>query len=126
MNLVSGLVFYWPILSSTTNDLVSGMNLTAQGTTSFMTDRFGNANGALYRTGLNYWTMPNGVYFYGDFTISGWVYLTATGLAPFSNNQIICFSSFVFLKFRFCILSGVFSRQLVHQHNRIGHIDHAG
>jgi hypothetical protein len=73
---ISGLSWYWPIVSGSLNDYASGQNLTAIGGPGFMADRFGNANGALLRTSASsYWQAPDGVYFSGDFSVTGWVIL---------------------------------------------------
>jgi hypothetical protein len=83
---LSSLIWYWPIISSSLNDYVSAQNLVAYGSPSFMADRFGNSNGALKRTTTSsYWMAPAGVYFSGDFTITGWVYLASSVATEMRN-----------------------------------------
>jgi hypothetical protein len=55
------------------NDVVSGANLVYGGpTTSFVADRLGNVNSAVYLN-QGYYTAPSGVYFTGDHTVAVWV-----------------------------------------------------
>ena len=55
-------------------DSISGQSLSPQPVNvSFVADRAGNSNGAVSLTNGNYLTMPVGVYFSGDFTITAWV-----------------------------------------------------
>jgi hypothetical protein len=88
LDLETGLNWYWPIVNSTMQDVVSGQDLTPVGSPGFMTDRFGQSNGALLSSSnLSYWQAPPGMYFSGDFTQIGWLYIThvsGQGL-PFSN-----------------------------------------
>jgi hypothetical protein len=91
LNLIIGLAWYWPILSLSLGEMVSGQDMVAYGSPGFMNDRFGNANGAAVRTSSSsYWQAPTNVYFSGaDFTITGWIYLAATAATELGN----CLSS---------------------------------
>jgi hypothetical protein len=72
--LSNGRILYYNF-DANTND-VSGNNQhgTAFGGTSYTTDRFGNATGAIQLNGTNgYVAVPTGVWFNSSFTVSGWV-----------------------------------------------------
>ena len=55
-------------------DLVGGANLIDGSSFSFVEDRFGNPNSAIYLN-QGYLKVPPGVYFEGDFTITAWINL---------------------------------------------------
>jgi len=72
--LSNGRILYYTF-NANTND-VSGNNQhgTAFGGTSYTSDRFGNATGAIQLNGTNgYVNAPAGVWFGGPFTVSSWV-----------------------------------------------------
>jgi hypothetical protein len=75
---INGLTTYWPIISGSMTEYMAGMNLATVGAEAgFRTDRFGNANGALFTSSaFSYWQCPSGVYFSDDFTITGWIYFS--------------------------------------------------
>jgi len=69
------LVDYWPM--SSLKDIApwgNGANLYSGLSYSFTTDRFGNANSAIYFNS-GYLQVPSGIYFGGDFTFSAWINL---------------------------------------------------
>jgi hypothetical protein len=89
---VSGLAHYWPIVAGSMSDVVSGQNLTSVGSPGFMTDRFGKPNGALFNNSqTSYWQAPAGVYFFGDFSQTGWMYLSTNDQTTFSNKFFVNF-----------------------------------
>jgi hypothetical protein len=54
-------------------DVIGLVNTTSSNPT-FTTDRFGNTNDAILVTdSTSYWSLPNGVYLIGDYTITAWV-----------------------------------------------------
>ncbi len=72
--MTSGLVNYWPVKSGVMADLVGLVNTTSGDSPQFTTDRFGNANDAILVNGwASRWNLPDGVYLYGDYTITAWV-----------------------------------------------------
>jgi hypothetical protein len=55
-------------------DLVGLVKTTSRGSPQFTADRFGNANDAiLVNSSTSWWRLPDGVYLYGDYTITAWV-----------------------------------------------------
>ncbi len=77
LSVVSGvlrdLVNYWPVKNGVMADVIGSVSTTSASPT-FTTDRFGNANGAILSTNMNnFWTVANGVYMSGDYTITAWV-----------------------------------------------------
>ena len=90
----NSLINYWPM--SSLNDLVGGATLFGGSNYSFVEDRFGTPNSAIYFNN-GYLQIPSGVYFSDDFTITVWIYLkSCTHLAKIihfgngvSNNNII-------------------------------------
>ena len=82
------------------NDVVSGANLYGPSSYSFTSDRYNNKNSAI-KFNPGYLNIPNGIYFYGDFTISIWVKpilmissdeIIDCGCGSYSNNVILHFS----------------------------------
>ena len=72
-NLDFYLTHYWPISNSHMTDAIGTAHLSQGSATTFVSDRFGNANAALSLNGG--WTYaPSGIYFSSKFTISAWVY----------------------------------------------------
>ena len=59
---------------SSLSDIVGGADLYNGVSYSFTTDRFGNANSAIYLNN-GYLQVPPGVYFSGDFTVTAWINL---------------------------------------------------
>jgi hypothetical protein len=59
---------------SNLSDPVGGADLYNGLSYSFTTDRFGNANSAIYFNS-GYLQVPPGIYFAGDFTVTAWIYL---------------------------------------------------
>ena len=59
---------------SNLTDLISGANLFGGSSYSFVSDRFGSPNSAIYFN-KGYLQVPAGVYFSGDFTVTAWIYL---------------------------------------------------
>jgi len=55
-------------------DVVNGANLFGGSSYSFVPDRFGSPNSAIYFN-QGYLQVPEGVYFSGDFTVTTWIYL---------------------------------------------------
>ena len=80
----------WPFWSSTMLDGIGGAHMTQGSATTFVADRFGNANAALNLNGG--WTqVPSGFYFNTPtFTISAWIYPQTIGswarLLDFGNG----------------------------------------
>jgi len=80
----------WPFWSSTMLDEIGGAHMTQGSATTFVADRFGNANAALNLNGG--WThVPSGFYFDTPaFTISTWIYPQTIGswarLVDFGNG----------------------------------------
>ncbi len=69
---MNGLVNYWPVKNGQMADLIGLVKTTSAGSSRFTPDWFGNANDAiLVNSDTSYWTFPGGVYFYGDYTITG-------------------------------------------------------
>jgi hypothetical protein len=59
---------------SNLSDVVGGANLFGGSNYSFVPDRFCSQNSAIYLN-KGYLQVPEGVYFSGDFTFTGWIYL---------------------------------------------------
>jgi len=59
---------------SNLSDVIGGANLFGGGNYSFVPDRFGTPNSAIYFK-RGFLQVPKGVYFSGDFTFTGWIYL---------------------------------------------------
>ena len=66
------LINYWPM--SNLSDVVGGANLFGGLNYSFVSDRFGSPNSAIYFN-KGYLQVPEGVYFSGDFTFTAWIFL---------------------------------------------------
>jgi hypothetical protein len=80
--------YYWDILNGTftasllinywsmkdLNDLIGEASLYGGSSYSFVPDRFGSDNSAIYFN-QGYLQVPAGVYFSGDFTVTAWIYL---------------------------------------------------
>ena len=84
-----GLTNYWPIKANE-DDYVGTAHMIYGANNSFCPDRFNNANLAInFENGFN--SVPPGVYFSGDFTISLWISLnqiaSLTKIVEFSNNK---------------------------------------
>jgi hypothetical protein len=74
MAVTAGLVNYWPVKSGVMADLVGNVSTTSAGSPQFTADRFGNANDAiLVNSGTSVRNLPDGVYLFGDYTITAWV-----------------------------------------------------
>lgn len=69
----NGLINYWPI-NGDTRDYIGNSNMTPMANFSYTTDRFNNPRSAFYLNN-GYCTVPAGVYFVGNFTITAWVKL---------------------------------------------------
>lgn len=90
----NSLINYWPM--SSLNDSVGGATLFGGSNYSFVEDRFGTPNSAIYFNN-GYLQIPSGDYFSGDFTITAWIYLkSCTHLAKIiyfgngvSNDNVI-------------------------------------
>jgi hypothetical protein len=68
----ANLINYWPM--SNMSDVVGAANLYGGSSYSFVLDRFGSPNSAIYFN-RSYLQVPAGVYFSGDFTVTAWIYL---------------------------------------------------
>ena len=84
-----GLTNYWPIKANE-DDYAGTAHMIYGANNSFCPDRYNNANSAInFANGFN--TVPSGVYFSGDFTISLWISLnqivSLTKIVEFSNNK---------------------------------------
>ena len=85
------LTHYWPFFDGKMNDEIGTAHMTQGSLTSFVSDRFGNANSALALNGG--WTqVPSGVYFDSTaFSISVWVYpqqvSSYSRIIDFGNGQ---------------------------------------
>ena len=93
---------------SSLSDIVGGANLYNGVSYSFTTDRFGNANSAIYLNN-GYLQVPPGVYFSGDFTVTAWIYLYTSAstsrifdFASSSSNNHVWFTT----NLQTCILNG--------------------
>jgi len=88
----SGLVAYYPFNGNANDESGSGHHGTVFGAT-LSADRFGNTNSAYYFDGTAYISLPNGVYFSGNFTVSGWANLSeirpGCRLVDFANNGLV-------------------------------------
>ena len=76
---------------SSLSDIVGGADLYNGVSYSFTTDRFGNANRAIYLNN-GYLQVPPGVYFSGDFTVTAWINLKSYSLS-YSFSPIFGFGS---------------------------------
>ena len=68
------MINYWPI-ENNVNDVIDGANMigpTPAGSATLTADRFGNVNSAIHFNN-SYYTVPSGIYFYGDFTLAVWL-----------------------------------------------------
>ena len=84
-----GLTNYWPIKGNI-NDFVGTAHMIYGSNNSLTSDRLNNVNAALnFASGYN--SVPPGVYFKGDFTISLWInfnqMINLTKIIEFSNNK---------------------------------------
>jgi len=95
---IGSLINYWPMNNLT--DVISGANLFGGSSYSFVPDRFCSLNSAIYFN-HGYLQVPAGVYFSGDFTVTGWIYLKSYqyysriidfGIENNNNNIILAFS----------------------------------
>lgn len=68
---IDGLINYWPFYDSQVNDVIEGKDLYAPVNAFSTVDRHGNSNSAIHLKS-GYYTVPNGVYFNGDFTVMAW------------------------------------------------------
>jgi hypothetical protein len=59
---------------SNLSDVIGGANLFGGSSYSFVPDRFGSPNSAIYFN-KGHLQVPSGVYFSGDFTVTAWIYL---------------------------------------------------
>jgi hypothetical protein len=79
---------YWPM--SNLSDVIGGANLFGGGNYSFVPDRFGTPNSAIYFN-KGFLQVPKGVYFSGDFTVTAWIYLKSyqyfSRIFDFANGQ---------------------------------------
>jgi hypothetical protein len=102
--ITNGLVNYWPVKNGVMADLAGSIVATSSSPT-YTSDRFGNANGAILVTGsTNFWTLPNGVYLYDNYTITAWVKnIACSGYNALSEICLLLFAcsirSFKFLLF---------------------------
>jgi len=83
---IGGIINYWPM--NNLIDLIGGANLFGGSSYSFVPDRFGVANSAIYFN-HGYLQVPAGVYFSGDFTVTAWIYLNSYQL----NSRIFDFGN---------------------------------
>ncbi len=68
------LTHHWPISCGTMQDEIGSSHMTQGSLTTFIEDRFGNANSAL-ALNMGWAQVPSGIYFDSpEFTISVWVY----------------------------------------------------
>ncbi len=76
---------------SNLSDVVGGANLFGGSNYSFVPDRFCSQNSAIYLN-KGYLQVPEGVYFSGDFTFTGWIYLksnqNSSRLFDFGNGLL--------------------------------------
>lgn len=88
----AGIVAYYPFTGNANDASGNGHDGIVFGAT-LTADRFGNPNSAYYFGGTDYIACPPGVYFSGDFTVSGWVHLPSyrlwSRLLDFSNNGLV-------------------------------------
>jgi hypothetical protein len=84
------LINYWPMNNLT--DLVGGANLFGGSSYSFVPDRYGSVDQAIYFN-QGYLQVPAGVYFTGDFTVTAWIYLKSYQ----SYSRIIDFDGYIIL-----------------------------
>jgi hypothetical protein len=101
------LTHYWPICYSTMLDVIETAHMTQGSSTFFITDRFGNENGALALNG-GFTQVPSGIYFdTPEFTISVWILPQQVGRwarvidfgnGPASANIILAISNFLNLQ----------------------------
>ena len=84
------LINHWPM--SSLSDVIGRASLFKGSNYSFVSDRFGIPNSAIYfRNG--YLQVPEGVYFSGDFTVTVWIYLKSyqwsSRIFNFGNKELI-------------------------------------
>ena len=107
---------FWPI-DDNLIDVVAGANMTQNGFANFANDRFQNVASAINFNGGSY-SVPSGVYFSGDFTVSVWGNQDINGF----NNwpSILCFTNWVSnaLKDTICLQFG--NQQLPYFHSYSG------
>jgi hypothetical protein len=85
LTATSGLINYWPVKAGVMTDLAGNVSTTSS-SPQFTTNRFGNPNDAiLVNSASSAWDIPNGVYFYGDFSVTAWVNNIQCGA-----NNILC------------------------------------
>jgi arabinan endo-1,5-alpha-L-arabinosidase len=68
----SGLVNYWPLVGGNTRDFIAQSDLFACINMTFVADRFGNPNSAIYLNN-GFCKAPPGVYFSLTLTVMGWL-----------------------------------------------------
>ena len=66
------------------NDSVTGLGPLSTSSSSFVSDRFNNANSAVHFN-YGYIQVQNGIYFSGDFSALGWMYLISNTGADYSR-----------------------------------------
>ena len=84
-----GLINYWPIRNNL-DDYIGSANMIYGANNSLAANRFNYSDSAInFVNGYN--TLPSGVYFKGDFTISLWInfnqMINVTKIIEFSNNK---------------------------------------
>ena len=89
--LNEGLIAYYPFNGNANDESGNGNDGTVNGVT-LTTDRNGNKDSAYDFDGTGYIDCPDGAYFDGDFTVSGWVKLREYSnwgrLIDFANNGL--------------------------------------
>jgi hypothetical protein len=84
----SSLISYWPINSFSSNlttDYIGGKTATSSSPT-YQADRFGVASGAIRISSCsNYYSIPPGVYFSGDFTVMFWGYIVSSRVSDYTR-----------------------------------------
>jgi len=77
---------------SNLSDVVGGANLYNGYSYSYTYDRLCSANSAIYFN-KGYLQVPSGVYFYGDFNVTAWIYLKSyqsySRVIDFGNGQAV-------------------------------------
>ncbi|CAF0867820.1 unnamed protein product [Brachionus calyciflorus] len=74
---LKGLVYYWPVFNSSTNDIVSKADLYNPKNAKFISNRFDIPNSAISLS-VGHYKLPPRNYFDGDFTLMAWIKLTKT------------------------------------------------
>ncbi|CAF0766419.1 unnamed protein product [Brachionus calyciflorus] len=74
---LKGLVYYWPIFNSSTNDIVSRADLYEPVNAFIISNRFGIPKSAISLS-VGRYKLPPRNYFDGDFTLMAWIRLTIT------------------------------------------------